>query len=151
MEDFDIALSFDTTGSMRYCIDTVKTRMKEIMKTLKRDIPSVRMAVIAHGDYDTYHTYVIKYTDFTNNVDTLCAFINSAEGTGGGKPHLDNDEAYELSLNYCRCILTWRHAAIRILVLIGDHNPHGPYHKLNRQHIDWKYEIQQLREMVIYI
>ena len=147
MDDFDIALSFDTTGSMSRCIDTVKSRMRDIMRKLMADIPGIRMAVIAHGDYDTDHTYIIKYENFTSNVDSLCSFVNSARGTGGG--HAGNlDEAYELSLNYCRRLLNWRSDSNKVLVMIGDWNPHEWHYFLNKEHIDWRDEIRRLRDKV---
>ena len=148
MEDFDIALSFDTTGSMFGCIDTVKSRMRDIMRKLMADIPGIRMAVIAHGDYDTDHTYVIKFENFTDNVERLCRFVSSAEGTGGGMVHLNMDEAYELSLNYCRRHLYWRSSANKVLVMIGDRNPHGPHYHLNKERIDWRQEVCLLRNKV---
>lgn len=150
MQEFDIALSFDTTGSMYSCISTVKARMRDIMRKLQTDIPGIRMAVIAHGDYDTNHTYIIKYENFTDDVNRLCVFVDSAAGTGGGYAP-NADEAYELSLHYCRCNLIWRSAAIKVLVMIGDWNPHEKDYFLNKQRIDWHEEIRLLRDMDVKI
>ncbi|KAL4235124.1 hypothetical protein ACF0H5_006762 [Mactra antiquata] len=129
---FDIVLSFDTTGSMSSCIGSVKQRMGEIMKKLKKDIPGIRIGVIAHGDYDTDHTYIIEYENLTDNVERLCQFVSSARGTGGG--HMGNlDEAYELALQYARQMMNWRANSNRVLVMIGDYRPHEKNYPLNKE------------------
>ncbi|KAL4235119.1 hypothetical protein ACF0H5_006757 [Mactra antiquata] len=147
---FDIVLSFDTTGSMSSCIGSVKQRMGEIMKKLKKDIPGIRMGVIAHGDYDTDHTYIIEYENLTDNVERLCQFVSSARGTGGG--HMGNlDEAYELALQYARQRMNWRANSNRVLVMIGDCRPHEKNYPLNKERIDWNQEIVMLRDMGVKI
>lgn len=147
---FDIVLSFDTTGSMESCLGAVRNRMREMIRKLKSDIPGIKMGVIAHGDYDTDHTYVIKHENLTDNVERLCQFVQNAQGTGGG--HARNlDEAYELSLHYTRCKMDWRSNSNRVLVMIGDCRPHEHDYFLNKQRIDWTKEIQKLRDMNVKI
>ncbi|XP_053402642.1 uncharacterized protein LOC123550672 [Mercenaria mercenaria] len=146
-EPFDVVISFDTTGSMYNCLDQVKRRMRVMMKNLKSSIPDIHLGVIAHGDYDTHHVYVIKYEKLTDNVESLCRFVNDAKNTGGGKPHRNNDEAYELALHYANTKVNWRPNSSRTLILIGDHRPHERNYILNKQHIDWREEILDLRDM----
>lgn len=68
IEKFDIVLSFDTTGSMNACLDAVRHKMRDMLRKLKSDIPGIKLGVIAHGDYDTDHTYIIKYENLTKDV-----------------------------------------------------------------------------------
>lgn len=144
---FDIVLSFDTTGSMSSCLNAVRNKMREMMRKLKSDIPGIRMGVIAHGDYDTDHTYIIKYEKITDDVDRLCQFVQNAKGTGGGSAG-NLDEAYELALHYTRCKMDWRCNSNRVLVMIGDCRPHEYDYFLNKERIDWKKEVVLLRDMV---
>lgn len=150
VEIFDIVLSFDTTGSMKRCLDAVRGKMRDMLRTLKTDIPAIRLGVIAHGDYDTDHTYTIKHEDLTDNVERLCRFVTSVKGTGGG--HMNNlDEAYELALLYTRTKMSWRPNSNRVLVMIGDCRPHEKNYSLNKQRIDWTLEIIKLRDMNVKI
>lgn len=45
----DVAFSFDTTGSMYPCLEEVRTKLQEITTRLLKDIPNIRIALIAHG------------------------------------------------------------------------------------------------------
>jgi hypothetical protein len=45
----DVVFSFDTTGSMYPCLEEVRTKLQEITKRLVKDIPNIRIALIAHG------------------------------------------------------------------------------------------------------
>ena len=57
----DVAFSFDTTGSMYACLGEVRRKLQETITRLKRDIPGIRLATIAHGDYcDASSSYVTK-------------------------------------------------------------------------------------------
>ena len=57
----DVAFSFDTTGSMYACLGEVRRKLQETISRLKRDIPGIRLATIAHGDYcDASSSYVTK-------------------------------------------------------------------------------------------
>ena len=63
------------------------------MTRLIQEIPHMRIALIAHGDYCDYNsTYVSKVLDFTNDVTSLVNFAKTVEKTGGGdspevRPH----------------------------------------------------------------
>ena len=59
--EVDVAFSFDTTGSMYACLGEVRRKLQETITRLKRDIPGIRLATIAHGDYcDASSSYVTK-------------------------------------------------------------------------------------------
>lgn len=132
---------------MSACLDAVRDRMSNIMRKLKKDIPGIKLGVIAHGDYDTADVYVIKFENLTDDVERLCRFVKTAEKTSG----YSWDEAYELALHYARCHMDWRPDSNRVLVMIGDCNPHEKYFSMNTDRIDWEEEIRKLRDMNVKI
>lgn len=144
-EKFEIAISFDTTGSMYSCLEEVRKQLREMVQDLKRDIPGIRIAIFAHGDYcDAGSTYVTKHINFTNNADSLCSFVSEAGPTGGG----DAPECYELVMREVQEKLSWSPGSHRSLVIVGDAPPHEACESQNTRSIDWKTETKSLREMV---
>lgn len=140
----EIVFSFDTTGSMSGCIDQVKNRLQDMMQRLQADIPGIRIAVFAHGDYCDESVYVTRHIDFTNNIGHLCQFVRGTKATHGG----DFEECYELVLRQVQKLLSWTPASQRSLVMIGDATPHEAGYPLNVQNIDWKTEVKGLKAMV---
>ena len=144
----EVVFSFDTTGSMYACLAEVRRGIKEAIRRLKREVPGIRLAIIAHGDYcDAASSYVTKIQNFTEDEDTLCRFVETVSATGGG----DADECYELVLREAVTKLMWTPGSVRSLVMIGDSNPHGPKYPLNRQKIDWRVECDSLRTEAIRV
>lgn len=145
--EIDVLLTFDTTGSMYPVLTQVRRRAEETVRRLFRDIPGLRVAVIAHGDYvDERQTYVTKEIDFTSDVERLCRFIRNVEPTNGG----DSPECYEFVLNKARS-LNWQAGKAKALVMIGDDVPHEPGYPQNTKRIDWRNEMKLLIEMGIHI
>ncbi|XP_067678307.1 uncharacterized protein [Haliotis asinina] len=144
----EIVFSFDTTGSMRTCLAEVRGRLQDMIQRLQADIPAIRIAVFAHGDYCTISTYVTKWIDFSTSVKELCDFVMNVEDTGG---KADGGECYELVLRQVGEELSWTPGSNRVLVVVGDDDPHGPDFRDNTQKIDWREEIQTLKKMGIRI
>ena len=141
----DLAISFDTTGSMSQCIRQVRSRVSEVVGRLYRDIDGLRIGVISHGDYcDAPHT--IDILDFTMDRSTVEEFVRESSDTHGG----DADECYELVLNRARG-LNWQAGNSKILVVIGDSNPHGPTYGMNTRNLNWRNELQLLLEAGVHI
>jgi hypothetical protein len=68
----EIAFSFDTTGSMYACLGEVRRQLQATIMRLKSDIPAIRIAVIAHGDYcDASWSYVTKQGRRRNDATNL--------------------------------------------------------------------------------
>lgn len=61
----DVVFSFDTTLSMIGVIERVRQDIAFITSRLFSDIPDLRLAVFAHGDYDSPN-YIIQCLDFTD-------------------------------------------------------------------------------------
>jgi len=142
----DVAFSFDTTGSMYPCLEEVRTKLQEIIARLLRDIPNIRIALIAHGDYcDDANTYTVKHIDFSTDCQALCLFARDVDKTGGG----DLPEAYELALRQANK-LAWDPKHSKALVMIGDEIPHPT--SFTSEQIWWKDEVAALKKegVVIY-
>ena len=143
----EIVFSFDTTGSMMSCLNEVRGRVQDMVQRLQSDIPGIKIAIFAHGDYcDAKSTYVTKYENFTDNIAQLCKFVKFVKATGGG----DADECYELVLHQVRTELSWTPGSQRALVMIGDSNPHGPRYPQNKLKLNWRNEADELGKMVSY-
>jgi hypothetical protein len=126
------------------CLEEVRTKLQEITKRLIKDIPNIRIALIAHGDYCDHANYVAKALDFTNDPAKLAQFAQEVPKTGGG----DLPEAYEYVLREVRD-LSWAPNTSRALIMIGDEIPHAPSYTTEK--IFWKNELQKLTEMGIVV
>ena len=132
----EVAFSFDTTGSMSPCIADVRKQLKELIVQMSADIPGLRIAIMAHGDYCDGPNCL--YTlDFTEDHDAIIKFVEEVPNTMGG----DVDECYELILHKAR-ELSWTGKGA--FVLIGDAAPHAPDYPDNTDHLDWLEELQEL-------
>ena len=145
--NLEVVVSFDTTGSMYSCLDEVKGRVSDMVQRLQADIPGIKIAIFAHGDYCDKHIYVTKYVDLTDDVAKLVEFVNKAERTSGG----DADECYELVLHEVRTKLSWTPGTQRALVMIGDCNPHEPNYPMNTLKLDWRVEADKLNDTGVRI
>ncbi len=136
----DVVFSFDTTGSMYPCLAQVRRKLRETVTRLFKQIPGLRVGIIAHGDYcDEGSTYLSRTFQLNRDTDALCRFVEQVGPTGGG----DLPEAYEHVLREARG-LQWRPEATRVLVVIGDDVAHGPSYPMNRLKIDWRVEASAL-------
>jgi hypothetical protein len=145
--DVEVVFSFDTTGSMYPCLTQVRREIQTCTERLFRDIPSIRIGILAHGDYcDEGQTYVTKHIDLTSNKEKIITFIQNVEQTGGG----DSPECYELVLKQVRENFSWSENSKRVFVLIGDDVPHEVND--NPERLDWKKEVENCaaKEITIY-
>lgn len=144
-ETFQIAFSFDTTGSMYSCLEEVRSQLRDMVQELNRKVPNLQIAIFAHGDYcDAGRTYVTKNIDFSRDSDRLCNFVKSVGRTYGG----DTPECYELVMREVQEKLSWTSNSQKALVMIGDAPPHEKSEKQNYRHLDWKEETSRLRDRV---
>ncbi|HDN26183.1 MAG TPA: VWA domain-containing protein [Thioploca sp.] len=146
-EAIDVVVSFDTTGSMYPCLTQVRRNVKSLIKRLFKDIPGIRIGIIAHGDYcDAGNPYITKMLDLSTNESAICDFVQRVEPTFGG----DSPECYELVLHEARS-LSWIAGKSKVLVLIGDDVPHGPTYPMNTKNINWRNELGLLLEAGINV
>lgn len=143
----EVVFTFDTTGSMYPALAQVRREVETTVKRLHKDIPDIRIGIIAHGDYcDAGSTYVIKSLDLTDDVDKVVNFVQKVGQTGGG----DSPECYELILHDARD-LSWTRGSTKVVALIGDDVPHGPDYPMNVKKLDWRNELGLLLEAGISV
>jgi len=140
----EIVFSFDTTGSMSACLAEVRSKVTETVNRLMKDIPSIRIGIIAHGDYCDYSNYVVKTLDLSKDVKAIREFVNKVSSTGGG----DAPEAYELALREAKDF-SWSKDTSKALVIIGDEVPHTPSYTTEK--INWFNELDELAAMGIKV
>ena len=74
----EVVFSFDTTGSMYPCLTQVRKKIGATVTRLAKEIPGIRIGIIAHGDYcDKGSTYVTKALDLTDDVRSITSFVES--------------------------------------------------------------------------
>ena len=143
-----VVFSFDTTGSMSPCLRQVRERIEEAFAPLLKEIADLEIGLCAHGDYcDCGYSYVTKWLPLTKDLFSLTQFVRNTGATGGG----DADECYELVLHEARA-QDWNPDAKKVLVVIGDANPHAASYHLNDKRLDWRREACELARagVVIY-
>lgn len=144
-EEYNIVFSFDTTGSMSGCLGQVRNSVEKTIQRLFDVIPTIKIGLIAHGDYcDEHTTYLMKKVDITNDKQSLIDFVKNVGSTGGG----DFPEAYEYVLRESRK-LNWCTTGVRSLVMIGDAVPHEK--NSNPEKIEWREEVEHLRNQGVNI
>ncbi|MBJ6761922.1 VWA domain-containing protein [Myxococcaceae bacterium JPH2] len=137
----EVVFSFDTTGSMYPCLAQVRKKLGSAVARLTKEIPGIRIGIIAHGDYcDERSTYVTKALDLTDDAKAITRFVEKVEQTGGG----DAPECYELVLHQAQS-LSWTPGYTKAFVLIGDDVPHAPAQ--NPKRLDWRQEVDALGRM----
>jgi len=139
----EIVFSFDTTGSMSSCLGLVRQKVSDTVTRLMKDIPKIRIGIIAHGDYCD-GAKAISILDLCSDADKICKFVNETGATGGG----DAPECYELAL-YEAKKLSWSEDYAKALVIIGDEVPHPPSYTTEK--INWFDEVETLSNMGVKI
>ncbi len=141
----DVVFSFDTTGSMRNVIRSVRNNLVETVDRLFKEINGIRIGIIVHGDYCDNNGFFWKM-DLNSDIDKIKQFILDGPDTGGG----DSEECYELVLHEANT-MDWK-SEVKVLVVIGDEIPHEKGYNMPRLykgfqsklHIDWKIETERL-------
>jgi len=144
-QPIDIVISFDTTGSMYPCLAEVRRKVDETAQRLFKEIPNLRVGIIAHGDYCDSRIYVTKHLALTSDPTAVSYFVKNVERTGGG----DAPECYELVLHEAATKVKWTPDSKRVLVMIGDDLPHPKAHNPGR--LDWKEEAAKLTDLGVLI
>ncbi len=115
----DIALLFDSTGSMEGLINAAKERVDEVADELHDLLPSLRVSVYTYRDFGS--DYLFYGTPLTYDTWKLPAFLQDATAGQGG----DIPEAVYETVSNCCDKLAWRPDAHKVVVYFGD-APHHP-------------------------
>lgn len=151
----DIVVAFDTTGSMKRYIEGVRKHVRELIPTLFKNTPNLRMKIIAFGDYcdmngenDFGNAY--QESELTADQNKLIDFVNSAKDTSGG----DVDEFYELVIHKIVTETPWREGGKKSVLFIADCEPHDVGYRIitkdgkfiGNNQINWVREAQRAAE-----
>jgi hypothetical protein len=130
----DVVIVIDNTASMGDAIDNVKNNISDLLRDVKKSFPDVRMAVATIADHDSYtdgkdtlinDAFEVQ-TPFTTDEKKLSQKVESMKivGMANGKLYDDViEEAYLYGLHQS-ANMDWRNDATKILIFIGDSNPH---------------------------
>jgi len=130
----DVVIVIDNTASMGDAIDNVKNNISNLLRDVKKSFPDVRMAVATIADHDSYindnnrainDAYEVQ-TSFTTDEQKLSQKVESMKIVGMANGRLYDDiteEAYLYGLHQS-ANMDWRNDATKILIFIGDSNPH---------------------------
>jgi len=114
----DIALLFDSTGSMGGLINAAKERVDEIADQLHDLLPSIRVSVYTYRDFGS--DYLYYGTPLTYDTWKLPAFLQDADaGQGGDLP----EAVFETVADVCDK-LDWRPDAHKVVAYAGDAQHH---------------------------
>ena len=143
----DILITSDTTGSIYPALAEIKRRVSSFIDKAFDSITDLRIGIITHGDYCDGIS-AINTLRFSKNRDEIREFILEAPKTDGG----DSDEFYELILRKAHSEFDWQ-ADNKILIMIGDAEPHEPGYRFGGQvyNIDWEKEARLVAEKGIKI
>lgn len=137
----DIVVAFDTTGSMRPALAKVRQEINELLGQLYSSMEDLRVCIVAHGDYcDARHRYVVTNSPFTSVEQDIRDWLSELGYTSGG----DWRECYAYVLHKVG-ELDWRPDSQKVLLMIGDAEPHRPGQRNNGfTTLDWIKETEAL-------
>lgn len=124
--DIDIAFVVDTTGSMGYTIDSVKSNIQKIINETTAKSNSYRFALVSYRDFpeDTFEPsdYASKvHTGFTADVETIRNEVNQLDlGYGGDW----EETAYSGAM--AALDLDWRPGVKKVMIILADAPPKDP-------------------------
>ncbi|MEQ1905397.1 MAG: vWA domain-containing protein [Pirellulaceae bacterium] len=118
-EGLDIAILFDSTGSMGGEINQIKDRISEIGRVLFQIVPKTRISICAYRDKTS--DYVVKGLPLTSDLGELVGFLSQFEAAGGG----DDPEAVDEGLRWVIENNEFRPTARKVILIFGDQPPHA--------------------------
>nr|MDO8079519.1 vWA domain-containing protein [Candidatus Freyarchaeota archaeon] len=142
----ELVIVTDSTGSMGGALESIKSKIAEMLYQLSEKIPGVRVGALTYRDHcDEGSSYLLKAHPFTSEHKELISFIKEWTPNGGG----DAPEAVEDALNYLEKGYEWE-LAKRVAIIIGDAPPHTP--KECAKNLDWEEETKKLayNEVKVY-
>jgi len=120
-DGLDIAITFDSTGSMQGEIDQVKFQIERIGQTLQRLVPSVRISICTYRDRGD--EYVVRGLPLTEDLGQVVGFLSEVRAAGGG----DEPESVHEGLRWVLENNQFRDSARKVILLFGDAPPHYQY------------------------
>jgi Mg-chelatase subunit ChlD len=119
----DLVFVVDNTGSMGPYIANVKSKILEIIRTIKKEemVHRLRVGLVSYRDHPPQETtYVTQKYELTSDTSKIESYVMQMEASGGG----DGPEAVSTALQVMNR-MEFLNESAKIAVLIGDAPPHG--------------------------
>src|SRR3954468_2614263 len=121
----DVELAIDTTGSMGPSIARIQRDAEKIVTGIQARSPGAHVAVVQFKDAADTPEYELVQP-MTADPKAVAESVSRLAPGGGG----DNPEAYNVVFrnSYADKAVGWRDAARKVVVVVGDAEPHGAGH-----------------------
>lgn len=118
--ELDVLFLLDTTGSMGDELSRIQATIDDIAERIDAFTPrpQLRFGLVAYRDHGD--DYITRSYDFTADIATFRALLDSLSADGGG----DTPEALDAALAAGLNELTWSDDGIRLVFLVADAAPH---------------------------
>ncbi len=119
----DLVFVVDNTGSMGPYISNVKTKILEIIRTIKKEemVHRLRVGLVSYRDHPPEETtYVTQKYELSPDTSKIESYVMQMDASGGG----DGPEAVSTALQVMNK-MEFLNESAKIAVLIGDAPPHG--------------------------
>jgi Mg-chelatase subunit ChlD len=119
----DLVFVVDNTGSMGPYINVAKSKILEIIRTIKKEelCHSLRVGLVPYRDHPPEErTFVTKKFHLTDDTAVIERNVRSMSAYGGGDGPEAVDDGLRDAIN-----LEWNGEAAKVIVLVGDAPPHG--------------------------
>ena len=117
----ELAFIVDATGSMGDELEFLKDDLNNVIQRVEQNNTTLDIFTGTVFYRDIFDEYVVKHSDFTNEIASTLNFINNQSAGGGG----DYPEAVHTALNEALNELQWsENSKTRIAFLLLDAPPH---------------------------
>ncbi|MBD0348086.1 MAG: VWA domain-containing protein [Thermoleophilia bacterium] len=126
-QSLDIEFAVDTTGSMGPSIEQAKRDGRRIVEEVKRLLPDARFAVVAFRDYQNPAGEYDVLQPLTGDVALVDAALEKLRVASNPLPGNVAAESYNLVFrnSYADATLGWRADSRKLVIVVGDAQPHG--------------------------
>lgn len=132
VEDLELMLMIDTTGSMSDELEYLKSELQYVIQEVeRRNVNNLNIRLSANFYRDIGDEYVVRSFYFTGNLEEVVRQIENQSANGGG----DFEEAVVLALEDAVYSHQWSdQAGAKLLFLVLDAPPHHTYDNIDRLH-----------------
>ncbi len=114
----DLMFVIDTTGSMSDELNFIQTELSDIINSVTRQQPDIRIGLVFYRDYGDQ--YVVRAHDFSASLNAVQLDLNQEQANGGGDFPEAMDQALQSALS-----ASWRNSSRKVLFLVADAPPHS--------------------------
>lgn len=132
VENVDIMLMVDTTGSMGDELEYIKTELSDVVNQVNKENAN-NLNIRVSGNYYRDHgdEYLVRSFPFTDNIKQVLKEMNDQYANGGG----DYEEAVVVALNDAIYNHNWnKDAEAKLLFLVLDAPPHHTDQNISQIH-----------------